>query len=112
MSNNPPDPSQIIPGLYLSDYRASQSIEILDKHEITLIMNMTTKFPNKFESDPLLKDKFTYHQYQIKDDPNVDLYPIFESGTARIDDVLSKQKSILVHCEAGISRSASMVMAY
>jgi hypothetical protein len=53
MSNNPPDPNQIIPGLYLSDYRASQSIEILDKHEITFIMNMTTKFPNKFESDPL-----------------------------------------------------------
>jgi protein-tyrosine phosphatase len=36
----------------------------------------------------------------------------FDSGVEFIKNAVSKEESILVHCNAGVSRSASFVIAY
>jgi len=54
---------------------------------------------------------FDYLQYEIEDMEEEDLYPFFKEGVEFIANSRLKG-NVLVHCRAGISRSASLVIAY
>jgi len=48
----------------------------------------------------------------LEDTPDENILPYIDDAIAYIDDKLSKGSRVLVHCAAGISRSASFVIAY
>ena len=73
---------------------------------ISVILNVTSHVPFYHESE------FTYHRIPIIDAPNVDIKQYFDETYKIIDETLSGDKKILIHCQAGISRSATIVIAY
>lgn len=99
-------PSQIIEGLYLgTEYNASNKQE-LDELNVKLIVNVTEEVENFFP------EFFRYHVISLKDRPTSELKPHFSDAIKAIDAALNKGEGVLVHCQRGVSRSATIVIAY
>ena len=79
--------------------------EILDSKKITHIVNMASQFDNKFP------DKYTYFRIDEEDRADVNLMKYFEDTFKFIDEGREKGR-VLVHCNHGISRAATMVTGY
>jgi len=61
----------------------------------------------------MFTDKFAYKIIPILDVPSQNILAYFENACQFIDSVLkTSYGKILVHCFAGVSRSATIVIAY
>lgn len=99
-------PSEILPHLYLgSEYHATHP-EWLRKNNITYILNVSNRSPYIDENE------FDYKHLPVRDSNDSDITFIFEEAFAYINKVRDAGKKILVHCQAGISRSATICIAY
>jgi len=58
------------------------------------------------------KEGFSCYKIPVMDDTAVDLLPHLEEACANIDKAMRSGKTVLVHCQQGVSRSASIVIAY
>ena len=98
--------NEIIDGLFLGDHIASSNSFILKKHGITHVLSVGTglypKFPNKF----------TYKWINELDSPTANLRQHFNACHKFMSSCFEKGGRILVHCYAGISRSATMVISW
>ena len=98
-------PSKIRNNLYLGSHAHARSSAMMKAIGVNLIVNCTTTIPNYHEG-------IEYKRFPLTDvaqDP-IELY--FEDACLTITDAIQKGKTVFVHCEAGISRSASIVIAY
>jgi len=97
--------NQIIPGLYLGSLDdALQNIKMQARgitHILTIAQGVKPAFP----------DDFRYYVISLADSESVDLLSYFSAVFQFITEAISKG-SVLVHCMAGISRSATLVIAY
>jgi protein-tyrosine phosphatase len=100
--------SKILSRLYLSGHNIATNHEILKKHHITHIVNATKNLENKFESE------IVYKRVPLDDSVKQDLLSFLDDTCRFIDDALksSKKNAVLVHCQSGVSRSVSIVIAY
>lgn len=100
--------NQVLPRLYISDDIIARNKSMLVKYKITHILNLTTNIPNKFEPD------ITYLKIIIFDFETQNISQYFSESFEFIENALKQdeQNRVLVHCNAGISRSASFVIAY
>lgn len=100
------EPVEILPHLYLgSEIHASQK-ELLQRLGITSIVNVSRNIPNFFE------EAFHYKSIPVDDTYTADIGRWFEEAAAFIDSVKNSKGRVLVHCQAGISRSATICLAY
>lgn len=97
--------SEISEGLYLCGARAI-NIDKLRDLGITTIFNVTIELPS------LLIDKTEYVKISIEDSPSANLSQYFDKVADKIDEVRRRGGKVLVHCVAGVSRSASLCIAY
>ena len=103
----------ITEGLYLGNVAAASDIKLLQQHGITHILRVLKGDFGKF-----YYDKFSYKIIQIDDLPNQNIQKYFESSYKFIEDALSANKDgvvknkVLVHCQVGMSRSATIVISY
>ena len=97
---------KILPGLYLGNDIVAQDIDLLKENNITHILNLTTNIPNRFEH-------IVYKKIIMLDIASQNIRQYFEESFEFIEESLKDPKnSVLVHCNAGISRSTSFVIAY
>jgi protein-tyrosine phosphatase len=88
--------------LYISDYQGASNRSQLFKNKIKHIFN--------FSSFKLPEYKgIVYHDFPIYDSPDQNILIYFR---AVINEMDKSEGNILINCQAGISRSASMVIAY
>ncbi|TPX50436.1 hypothetical protein SeMB42_g02233 [Synchytrium endobioticum] len=59
-----------------------------------------------------IRQKVIYHDFPIEDSPNEPIRVLFEEATALIEEARLRNERIIVHCFAGVSRSATIVLAY
>ena len=98
--------NEIIDNLFLGDHVASESQFILSRHRITHILTVGTGLVPRYPK---------YYQYKCIDEldsPSSNLKQHFEECHSFIRDALASGGRILVHCFAGVSRSATVVISY
>jgi protein-tyrosine phosphatase len=103
-----PSMNEIIPRLYLSDDIMARNRDVLIDKKITHILNVTLNIPNKYDS--FIK----YKKIAIYDYDGQEIAKYFPEAINFIDGALTENETnkVLVHCNAGVSRSASFVIAY
>lgn len=57
-------------------------------------------------------ENIEYHRIIIEDAPDKDLYQHFDAACDFIEKHINLGNQVLVHCQAGVSRSATICMAY
>ncbi|NWW42322.1 DUS1 phosphatase, partial [Pedionomus torquatus] len=99
-------PVEILPFLYLgSAYHASRK-DMLDALGITALINVSANCPNHFEGH------YQYKSIPVEDNHKADISSWFNEAIDFIDSVKNDGGRVFVHCQAGISRSATICLAY
>jgi len=98
-------PDCIIPNLYLGSLHDAQDKFQLKRLAITHIVSV-------LQIPPLYPKDFQYLSIQLEDEPGVDIQRYFEEAHTFISSALENGNAVLVHCFAGISRSATIVISY
>lgn len=103
---NNTDLVEIFPNLYISNYSASTNYNLLKNLGIEEVLSI-----NSFFNPPYPRD-FHYHPFIAFDDFNQDITKFFNETSDIIYMALASKKKILVHCQAGRSRSASLILIF
>lgn len=99
-------PTLIVPGLFLGNiescYNKHKLIQLNVSHVVSII-----------ENPPPHPTRFTYLNIQKPDIESTDLYSHFDEACQFIDSaIIQAGRACLVHCQAGMSRSATIVIAW
>jgi protein-tyrosine phosphatase len=98
--------SKITNNIFLGNVLSAVDSNFIISNGIKVILSLSTSNIN------IHPNILSYHHYYIQDDPKQDIITIFNECTAIIENAIKKGYKILVHCEQGVSRSASVVIAY
>ncbi|XP_011140781.1 serine/threonine/tyrosine-interacting protein isoform X3 [Harpegnathos saltator] len=104
---------EVIPGLFLGPYSAASrsKLDSLLEHGITHIVCVRQDIEANFIR-PNFPDKFKYLVLNIADTATENIIQHFQNVKTFIDEGLNSGGQVLVHGNAGISRSAALVLAY
>ena len=91
--------------LYLGNKDAAKDVRALKAFGITLVVNVTKNIPN-YSTD------FAYINVRIADDGYEQIEELLLSVASAISNELRKGGGVFVHCEYGISRSPTFIIAY
>jgi protein-tyrosine phosphatase len=97
--------NEIVPGLYLGTDQAAQSKAMLSQHGITAVLSILDYTVN-VPSDQVEKHKVI----SIEDYPDVDIGPATQEAIVFVTKQQAKNRNVLVHCQMGMSRSASVMV--
>lgn len=95
-------------GLYLGGYEAASNQMLLDHHGIKAVLTLTSENRLQYTTDKIFLHKYV----MAHDDPRFDLSEHFEQCVEFIENARKNRYNVLVHCMAGISRSATIILAY
>jgi protein-tyrosine phosphatase len=95
--------------VFLGNEDNARNLDLLQSYAITHVISLTHSVYHP--------EKIVYYPINIDDSPVANIYQYFEPCVEFINDALAARDShsgmnVLVHCAAGISRSASIVIAY
>ncbi|ESP01659.1 hypothetical protein LOTGIDRAFT_139279, partial [Lottia gigantea] len=96
---------EVLPGLIMGSQDIAHEQHIIDKYNVTHILNAASMVENIFP------DKIIYKNIQIYDTPEEPIREKFDEAHNFIDQG-RKLGCVLVHCNAGISRAATLVISY
>lgn len=100
--------SEILPYLFVGNLRDVQDKALLSLLGITHIISVTDCIPASL----LNTTEFQCLHLPAVDNHSQDLRPAFENGIQFITEARRNNGTVLVHCQAGVSRSVAVVMAY
>lgn len=98
--------NQILDNLYLGDIMGASSKETLQRIGITHILTVAMGHPAKFPSS------FKYLEVKALDNDSYNLKSKFRVCIKFIKEAIKGKGKVFVHCFAGVSRSATIVIAY
>lgn len=93
--------------LYISSYQVASDRDCLTRHKITHIVNTAADICNN-----CFPDQFKYLTYFLKDSNSEQISLLFYRTLEWIHAAVTEGGRVLVHCKEGVSRSATIVMAY
>ncbi|KAK2561530.1 Dual specificity protein phosphatase 7 [Acropora cervicornis] len=98
----------ILPLLYLGNEEGAADEALIDRLSIKYILNLTPRCPNFFSQ----RSDMHYKQIKINDSNQEDIEQHFDEAIQFIDEAREQGSGVLVHCHAGVSRSATVTVAY
>ena len=117
------EPSQILPptenlgSLYLGNRKTAESLERLQFLEIAHVVNAA---PAHVKPSEEMRKKITYFECDLQDSMKFkdgeavfdDVIPFIEPVVKFIKETIEAGNNVLVHCAGGISRSATICLAF
>ncbi|XP_040885501.1 dual specificity phosphatase 29-like [Toxotes jaculatrix] len=105
--------NEVWPNLYVGDAATAQDKTLLVNLGITHVVNAADG-PQHINTGPCFyKDTdILYHGVEAPDCKDFDLSPFFTETADFIYGALSQKGKVLVHCARGISRSATLALAF
>uniref|UniRef100_A0A671SC13 protein-tyrosine-phosphatase n=1 Tax=Sinocyclocheilus anshuiensis TaxID=1608454 RepID=A0A671SC13_9TELE len=100
--------SPILPFLFLGNERDAQDLDLLLRLNIGFVVNVTTHLPLYHLDTGLVR----YKRLPATDNSKQNLQQYFEEVFEFIEEAHQCGRGVLVHCQAGVSRSATIVIAY
>nr|XP_044988526.1 dual specificity protein phosphatase 18 [Jaculus jaculus]XP_044988527.1 dual specificity protein phosphatase 18 [Jaculus jaculus] len=98
--------SRITKSLYISSGVAASDKLLLTSNQISTVINVSAEAVSTFHED------IQYVQVPVTDAPTSQLCDYFDPIADHIHSVEMKQGRTLLHCAAGVSRSAALCLAY
>jgi hypothetical protein len=107
-------PNEIIPGLFLGSMNSSFEVMILQQFQIHNVIVCGPFLPEFLQNSHLERQyPIRYLRIPVADSIDEELIRYLPIVCRFIDECLvQRQEGILVHCQAGISRSASVIIAW
>ncbi|KAL1494250.1 hypothetical protein ABEB36_009875 [Hypothenemus hampei] len=99
-------PTEIFDHVYLGSEWNASNYEELQRNGVGHILNVTREIDNFFPGT------FDYLNVRVYDDEQTDLLKHWDDTFKYITKAKNEGSKVLVHCKMGISRSASVVIAY
>jgi len=99
-------PVNILDHLFLGSAAHAGQLELLKRLGITALLNVSPNCPNHWP------DKFVYETIPVEDNSTADIKAHFHKAIRFINKVKEEGGRVLVHCRAGVSRSATLCLAY
>ncbi|XP_049695356.2 LOW QUALITY PROTEIN: protein phosphatase Slingshot [Helicoverpa armigera] len=99
-------PTEIFDHVYLGSEWNASNLEELQRNGVRHILNVTREIDNFFPG------MFDYLNIRVYDDEKTDLLKHWDNTYKYINKARNAGSKVLVHCKMGISRSASVVIAY
>ncbi|KAK6483168.1 dual specificity protein phosphatase 19-like [Huso huso] len=96
----------IKPWLLIASQDVAQDFETLKKFKVSHVLNVAYGVENTFP------EQFVYKAISILDLPDTDITSFFQDCFRFIEKAKAQNGVVLVHCNAGVSRSASIVIGY
>ncbi|GLB42290.1 putative dual specificity phosphatase, catalytic domain [Lyophyllum shimeji] len=96
---------EVVPGLWIGDLPSALDVENLRAHGIYSILSV-------MRGRLTIKETFIQHQVLLDDTEHEDILRHLLPSIHFIQAELDKGRGVLVHCQAGVSRSATVVAAY
>lgn len=97
--------ARVLPGLLMGSQDVVSDYEMLKLNSITHVLNVKHDSTIRFEG-------ISYSHVPLLDLPEFDLLRALPQCVAFIDGVREQGATVYVHCNAGVSRSAAVVIAY
>jgi len=99
---------QVTEHLYISNMRAAADVSLLLRFQITCVVNVSEKRTTAAVAD----DHIHHIHIPVADSPLTALGDHFHRVADTIESVRRSHGRTLVHCNAGVSRSAALCIAY
>ena len=103
--------NEIIPGIFVGNIVSSRDPDFIKKENITAIVNASKDIPNSFESSGI-----RYFNVFVNDDLQDESQKIMLTYMPRALKFIRINKmsgrNILIHCHAGMQRSAAIMVSY
>lgn len=96
--------SRITPFIYLGDGNDAQNASFLKTNDIRLIVNCAQEIPNFYNK------YIRYIHLDWSDHPEQKIFPTVTEVTDDILNEVVNKRKVFIHCAAGISRSATVVI--
>lgn len=99
---------EMMKNVWISDYETSIDAKFLEEHKIDVIINCTKnlRFTNK---KGIIKYRVPLNDSPFDINKFIDFLP---SAAEFINNCMSEDKNILIHCQCGINRSPTVFAAY
>lgn len=102
------DANEITEGIYLGGLSAALSDEFLLQNQISVVIGVGEQCASGESNDRVQRHLL----FRCPDCSDAPIETCFEDAFKLIDDALVQEKNVLIHCSRGISRSASVLIAY
>ncbi|TNN86451.1 Dual specificity protein phosphatase 26 [Liparis tanakae] len=102
---------EVWPRLYIGDQHSAENRANLSKHRFTHVLNAAHS-KRGVQPDIYKGTEITYMGIEAHDSCGFDMSVNFQAAAQFIHRALSRGGKVLVHCHVGVSRSATLVLAY
>lgn len=102
--------TKILDGLFVSDALTANDISFFERNNIVAVVNVTTSIPNYFEKQGIPYIRIKVHDANTPED-NMTMARALPKVLMFINKYRN-QGNVLIHCAAGVSRSATVAAAF
>ncbi|XP_066937605.1 dual specificity protein phosphatase 10-like isoform X2 [Macrobrachium rosenbergii] len=99
--------AEVLPFLFIGNARDAQNLRVLQALGITRVLNVTSHLPGYHQDSGIC-----YKTLPAMDSGHQNLRQFFDEAIHFIDEARQAGDRVLVHCQAGVSRSPTIVIAY